>query len=110
MPSSKQALVEGIKSEFHSLYPDLTNVNQARNAFHWLCKIAEPLPWITSELTEEIDTLTNTFILDHEKQWIEATGMYNMTLAEALEIFDDGTCHGFEYKIENHKLYVREIL
>ena len=31
------------------------------------------------------------------------------TLDETLQIIDDALCHGFEFKVENGKLYYREI-
>lgn len=32
------------------------------------------------------------------------------TLTELLEILDDALCHRFEFKVENHKIYYREIV
>ena len=34
----------------------------------------------------------------------------HQTLTEILEILDDALCHGFEFKVENHKIYYREIV
>lgn len=34
----------------------------------------------------------------------------NNTLEETLAIIDDALCHGFEFKVENGKLYYREIV
>lgn len=33
-----------------------------------------------------------------------------LTLTELLEILDDALCYGFEFKVENHKIYYREIV
>ena len=30
-------------------------------------------------------------------------------ITEVLKIIDDGLCYGFEFKVENHKLYFREV-
>ena len=30
-------------------------------------------------------------------------------IKEVMEIIDDALCHGFEFKVENHKLYFREV-
>lgn len=30
-------------------------------------------------------------------------------IAEAIKIIDDALCYGFEFKVENHKLYFREV-
>lgn len=31
-------------------------------------------------------------------------------LSELLEILDDALCHGFEFKVENYKIYYREVV
>lgn len=33
----------------------------------------------------------------------------DLTIEEALAIIDDATCYGFEFKVENHKIYLREV-
>ena len=30
-------------------------------------------------------------------------------LTEVMKIIDDALCYGFEFKVENHKLYFREV-
>lgn len=30
-------------------------------------------------------------------------------LEEVMKIIDDALCHGFVFKVENHKLYFREV-
>jgi len=43
-----------------------------------------------------------------ENRWEEATELYSMSIKEALEIIDDATVHGFEFKVEDGKLYFKE--
>ena len=31
------------------------------------------------------------------------------SIAEVMKIIDDALCYGFEFKVENHKLYFREV-
>ena len=42
--------------------------------------------------------------------WEELVILENYDLMKALSILDDATCHGFEFKVENHKIYYREIV
>ena len=32
-----------------------------------------------------------------------------LTVTDAMEIIDDALCYGFEFKVENHHIYWREI-
>lgn len=43
--------------------------------------------------------------------WIEAKPLNNadMKLSTALEIINDATANGFEFKIENGKIYCKEV-
>ena len=41
--------------------------------------------------------------------WEEfSTGLAD-NITEVMKIIDDALCHGFEFKVENHKLYFREV-
>ena len=41
--------------------------------------------------------------------WKEfSTGVAN-SISEVMYIIDDALCYGFEFKVENHKLYFREV-
>ena len=42
--------------------------------------------------------------------WTEITSLDLCTLLEALIIIDDALCYGFEIKVENHKIYYREMV
>lgn len=41
--------------------------------------------------------------------WEEFTHEICETIGEALEIIDDALCFGYEFKVENHKLWFRQI-
>lgn len=41
-------------------------------------------------------------------EWTEVD-IDNMTVEDMLEIIEDGTTNGFEFKVENHNLYTREV-
>lgn len=41
--------------------------------------------------------------------WEECKTLYSMPFALALEVIEDAKCHGFEFKLEQGKLYSREI-
>lgn len=45
-----------------------------------------------------------------ENSWEEAITLYSMSLKEALEIIDDATVNGFEFKVEAGKLYFKEVI
>lgn len=42
--------------------------------------------------------------------WTEVVILDGIDVIEALKIIDDATCMGFEFKVENHTLYYREIV
>lgn len=42
--------------------------------------------------------------------WEELVILECYSITEALSILDDATCHGFEFKVENHKLYYRGVI
>ena len=41
--------------------------------------------------------------------WKEFTNEICETIGEALEIIDDALCFGYEFKVENHKLWFWQI-
>lgn len=41
--------------------------------------------------------------------WEEFSTGLTDSLAEVIKIIEDALCYGFEFKVENHKLYFREV-
>ena len=41
--------------------------------------------------------------------WQEFNPGISDNLSEVLQIIEDALCYGFEFKVENHKLYFREV-
>lgn len=41
--------------------------------------------------------------------WQEFNIEISDNLTEVLKIIDDALCYGFEFKVENHKLYFKEL-
>lgn len=41
--------------------------------------------------------------------WQEFSIGLSDNLTEVMKIIDDALCYGFEFKVENHKLYFREV-
>ena len=41
--------------------------------------------------------------------WQEFNTGITVNLTEVMKIIDDALCYGFEFKVENHKLYFREV-
>ena len=41
--------------------------------------------------------------------WHEFNTCLTDNITEVLKIIDDALCYGFEFKVENHKLYFREV-
>lgn len=41
--------------------------------------------------------------------WTEFNTEISVNLTEVMKIIDDALCYGFEFKVENHKLYFREV-
>ena len=41
--------------------------------------------------------------------WYEFSIGLTDNIKEVMEIIDDALCYGFEFKVENHKLYFREV-
>ena len=41
--------------------------------------------------------------------WYEFNTGISDNLTEVMKIIDDALCFGFEFKVENHKLYFREL-
>ena len=41
--------------------------------------------------------------------WEEFNTELAGNLTDAMKIIEDALCYGFEFKVENHKLYFREV-
>ena len=41
--------------------------------------------------------------------WQEFSTGLTTSISEVMKIIDDALCYGFEFKVENHKLYFREV-
>nr|DAJ97969.1 MAG TPA: hypothetical protein [Caudoviricetes sp.] len=41
--------------------------------------------------------------------WQEFSSGLTASISEVMKIIDDALCYGFEFKVENHKLYFREV-
>ena len=41
--------------------------------------------------------------------WQEFNTGLTDSITEVMKIIDDALCYGFEFKVENHKLYFREV-
>lgn len=41
--------------------------------------------------------------------WEEFSTSLSLNLSEVMKIIDDALCYGFEFKVENHILYFREV-
>ena len=41
--------------------------------------------------------------------WQEYSTGLTTSITEVIKIIDDALCYGFEFKVENHKLYFKEV-
>ena len=41
--------------------------------------------------------------------WQEFNAGLTTSISEVIIIIEDALCYGFEFKVENHKLYFREV-
>lgn len=41
--------------------------------------------------------------------WEEFITDLSVNLTDVMKIIEDALCYGFEFKVENHKLYFREV-
>ena len=41
--------------------------------------------------------------------WQEFSTGLTTSISEVMKIIDDALCYGFEFKVENHKIYFREV-
>ena len=41
--------------------------------------------------------------------WQEFSTGLTTSISEVMKIIDDALCYAFEFKVENHKLYFREV-
>lgn len=44
-----------------------------------------------------------------KENWKKIPHKYSITLEQTLYIIYDALCYGFEFKVENHAIYYREI-
>ena len=52
---------------------------------------------------------TNKEIFEQNPMWQEFITGITDNLTEVMKIIDDALCYGFEFKVENHNLYFREV-
>lgn len=45
----------------------------------------------------------------YHNMWQEFNTGISDNITEVLKIIDDALCYGFEFKVENHKIYFREV-
>ena len=82
-------------------------------AIGYLKAITQYLPceqkWVDSKMSE-LALIMLFFSLERGTyMWQEfSTGIAD-NLTEVMKIIDDALCYGFEFKVENHKLYFREV-
>ena len=50
---------------------------------------------------------TINYIEEENQSWIEC--IFSENIDKTLSIIDDALCHLFEFKVENHKIYFREV-
>ena len=58
-----------------------------------------------NEYKNEENTINS--IKEENQSWIE--GIFSENIDHSLPIIDDALCHLFEFKVENHKIYFREV-
>lgn len=56
-----------------------------------------------------VTSLTNEITQKEKTMWAEFTLVQSATIDDYLEIIDDAQCFGFEFKVENGKVFFREI-
>ena len=64
--------------------------------------------WATSEI-ENLMLILFFAIKWGDNMWQEFSTGLSDNLTEVMKIIDDAICYGFEFKVENHKLYFREV-
>lgn len=55
------------------------------------------------------NVVTIDFIMDGINMWQEFNVGLTDNITEVMKIIDDALCYCFEFKVENHRLYFREI-
>lgn len=88
-----------------------SNVIISAEALGYIEATLSYFPWLEKDFAQYKklceDTLYDKPIID-PYGWNEARALYVLTVEEALSVLDDGTTNGFEFKIENSKIYYRE--
>lgn len=103
------------KEIYEHLYPFKVvkqNPMLCAQAIGYLQALIQYLPseenWAVSEM------MTLIIVLDQVSEcgtnmWQEFNTGISDNLTEVMKIIEDALCYGFEFKVENHKLYFREV-
>ena len=65
--------------------------------------------WAETKLTDLLMIMVFFLIKWGINMWHEFSTGLTDNITEVLKIIDDALCYGFEFKVENHKLYFREV-
>lgn len=65
--------------------------------------------WVDSKMTELLMIMLFFSVKWGTTMWHEFNTGLSDNLTEVMKIIDDALCYGFEFKVENHKLYFREV-
>lgn len=65
--------------------------------------------WVDSKKSELLMIMLFFSVKWGTTMWHEFNTGISDNLTEVMKIIDDALCYGFEFKVENHKLYFREV-
>ena len=65
--------------------------------------------WAGSKITDLMIIMLFFMIKWGTNMWEEFNTELADNLTDAMKIIEDALCYGFEFKVENHKLYFREV-
>ena len=65
--------------------------------------------WAVSKMTDLMIIMLFFAVEWGTNMWEEFNTGISDNLTEVMKIIDDALCYGFEFKVENHKLYFREV-
>ena len=65
--------------------------------------------WTNTKITELLLTVLYLIRDWGINMWQEFSTGLTASISEVIKIIDDALCYGFEFKVENHKLYFREV-
>lgn len=104
-----------IKELFEQRYPLeelMENPSKGIEAIGYLDAVAEYFPseqiW-TEPKTTAIMLVMMLMDIWGTNMWQEFSTGLTTSITEVMKIIDDALCFGFEFKVENHKLYFREV-